>query len=257
VFQKITYLILLLGISCLAKANYVNTITATDSLNEQTTINVRYFDEQQLNQYKQEKEFQYILGEGNHNGIIENLKGLVKKIVIWLFSFSSETDFNWDVDGVLLFKILEIILWVAILFFLIYGVLKILGLDFNSLFYKTTDVKPTVQFNTIEEDIHEIDFNKSIEEAIADKNYRYATRLYYLKTLKLLADKELINWQKDKTNADYVFEIEKTKYSADFKTITKLFNYSWYGKVLFNKTTFNITQQNFVAFYNKLNLHHA
>lgn len=254
---KITYLILLISFSCFANTDGINKISYTDSLiTEVTKPNIRYFNEEKLNEYKAERDFKYANNEENQNSLSQYLKNLFNKFMKWLFSFFTESEYNKEIGGII-FQILKYLFWGASIVFLIYGVLKLLGLDFATLFYKTADVKPSIQFTAIEEDIHEIDFGKDIEQAIANKNYRYAIRLYYLKTLKLLSDKKLINWQKDKTNSDYVFEVAKTNFSDDFKDITKLFNYSWYGEVFFSASTFDLAQQNFVAFFNKLNLHNA
>lgn len=254
---KITYLILLIGLSYLTKADEVDKILQTDSLViEATTSYIRYFDGEKLNQYKVRNEFQYANNEERQNRFREYLKNLFAKFMKWLFSFFTEAAYNKEIGGII-YQVLKYLFWGVFTVFLIYGVLKLLGLDFASLFYKTADVKPSIQFTNIEEDIHEIDFSKDIEETVTNKNYRYAIRLYYLKTLKLLSDKELIKWQKDKTNSDYVFEVTKTKFSDDFKDITKLFNYSWYGEVLFNAGTFGIAQQNFITFFDKLNLYNA
>lgn len=254
---KITYLILLIGLCYFTKAGEVSKIPQTDSLNLQATkTTIRYFDEAKLNNYKNQKDFKYANNEESQNRLSQYLKNLFNKFMKWLFSFFTEAEYDKEIGGII-YQIVKYLFWGVFAIFLIYGVLKLLGLDFASLFYKTADVKPSIQFTAIEEDIHEIDFGKDIEQAIANKNYRYAIRLYYLKALKLLSDKELINWQKDKTNSDYVFEVTKTQFSDDFKDITKLFNYSWYGEVLFSANTFSIAQQNFIAFFNKLNLHNA
>lgn len=254
---KVIFLILIIFFSCFVIANEVDIVNNTDSLTIETAYNnIRNFDEAQLNEYKTQKEFQYNIGKEGNNRFWEYLKSWLVKFLDWLFGGAKETNYNWELAGSII-QFLKTAFWIAAILLLIYGVLKMLGLDFASLFYKTADVKPLIKFETIEEDIHEIDFDKEIEQAIVNKNYRYAIRLYYLKTLKILSDKELINWQKDKTNADYVFEVSKTGLSTDFRKITKLFNYSWYGEVVLNTNTFNMAQQNFTTFFNQLNQHNA
>jgi len=45
----------------------------------------------------------------------------------------------------------------------------------------------------------------------------------------MMTDKELIDWQLQKTNDDYLKELGSTKLQEPFKTITRLYDYIWYG----------------------------
>ena len=47
------------------------------------------------------------------------------------------------------------------------------------------------------------DLDKYLEKALKEKNYRLAIRIHFLMIIKLLQDKELIKWKKEKTNFDY------------------------------------------------------
>ena len=60
------------------------------------------------------------------------------------------------------------------------------------------------KFKIVEEDINKMDFEKRINDAVNNRDYRLAVRLYYLKMLKLLSDKKIIDWQINKTNSAYV-----------------------------------------------------
>ena len=79
------------------------------------------------------------------------------------------------------------------------------------------------------EDIHTIDYEKMIEQAIANKNFRYAIRLNYLRSLKILSDKELIYWKIDKTNREFLKEIKLNNLKSKFEKITNDFESIWYG----------------------------
>lgn len=56
-----------------------------------------------------------------------------------------------------------------------------------------------------------------IEEAIANRNYRFALRLNYLRSLKILSDKEIINWKIDKTNHEFIGEIKHSNLKSTFQ----------------------------------------
>ncbi len=82
------------------------------------------------------------------------------------------------------------------------------------------------------EDAHIIkneDIQKLIQQALGDKNYRLAIRYYYLHILKLMSDREIIDWQLQKTNDDYLNEIDKQDIKRSFTKITRLYDHIWYG----------------------------
>nr|WP_293834857.1 DUF4129 domain-containing protein [uncultured Arsenicibacter sp.] len=86
-----------------------------------------------------------------------------------------------------------------------------------------------LDYENITENIHEINFDVAIEEAVTQRNFRLAIRLVYLQTLKQLADKRLIDWKPDKTNRQYLYELMNTPFQQDFDRLTTRFEYVWYG----------------------------
>ena len=98
--------------------------------------------------------------------------------------------------------------------------------------------KGLLDYEVLTENIHEIDFDQSIEEAVVQRNFRLAIRLYYLKHLKQLSDKELIDWKPTKTNRSYLYELSDEKIKNNFENLTRQFEYVWYGD-------FNISEQEF------------
>ncbi|HAO51815.1 MAG TPA: hypothetical protein DCR35_22340 [Runella sp.] len=107
-------------------------------------------------------------------------------------------------------------------------------------------------YNRITENIHELDFANLIEESIAARNYRLATRLYYLNTLKQLTDKKFIHWQPTKTNRSYVEELQETKFKNDFEQLTYQFEYVWYGEFGVTESQFLRLKEEFQAFSTRL-----
>jgi len=86
---------------------------------------------------------------------------------------------------------------------------------------------------SLSEDEHIIkneDIQQLIKNALIDKNYRLAIRYYYLYILQLLSEKELIDWQQQKTNDDYIEELSKSNLKNDFGKATLLYDYVWYGE---------------------------
>lgn len=94
--------------------------------------------------------------------------------------------------------------------------------------------KPTIaKDEKIEEpgtkDIFSIQYNQSIEKALANKNYRLAIRLHYLQLLKIMAGKNIIKYRPDRTNFDYLTQLRPTDYYEKFFSVTRNYEYSWYG----------------------------
>ena len=79
------------------------------------------------------------------------------------------------------------------------------------------------------ENIHEMDFSQLIESTSASGNYRLAVRYYYLWLLKKLSLREIINWNWDKTNTDYLYEIKDNSLRKEFEYLSYVYDHSWYG----------------------------
>ena len=80
------------------------------------------------------------------------------------------------------------------------------------------------------EDIHDIDFEKHIKDAIKNQSYTLAIRWSYLYNLKLMDEKKIIDWKPKKTNKDYYYEIKTGTLRKDFKYLTYIYDYLWFGK---------------------------
>ena len=104
-----------------------------------------------------------------------------------------------------------------------------------------------------QENIHEMNFDHAIDDALTVADYRLAIRLQYLKTLKMLSSKELINWKPNRTNYSYVNELERYPYQKDFAQITGHFEYSWYGDFKVDQVGYQEMKAFSEGFYAKLN----
>jgi len=126
--------------------------------------------------------------------------------------------------------------------------------NFSGGFFGKKPEEDALAYNRITENIHELDFNSSLEEALHQKNYRLAVRLYYLKALKQLTDKQLIHWQPTKTNRMYVHELAQSPLKMDFERLTSQFEYIWYGEFSVSESTFGAIKEEFQSFSTSINL---
>lgn len=98
--------------------------------------------------------------------------------------------------------------------------------------------KGNVILSNDQEIIENEDINALIEEALKQKNYRLAVRYYYLLVLQKLSNKELIDWQFQKTNHDYIYEIKNEMLRKQFVSVTRIYDFIWYGNFDVNEEAF-------------------
>lgn len=105
-----------------------------------------------------------------------------------------------------------------------------------------------LNYENLAENIHEINFDAAVDEAVNQRNFRLAVRLLYLQTLKRLTDSGLIDYKPDKTNRQYVYELAKFSVQADFDQLTRQFEFVWYGDFPVDEARFQQIRQHFRAF---------
>jgi hypothetical protein len=181
---------------------------------DSSDVSVRVFNDTIINSYKNEKQFQY-------DKIGEPVLSLWDRFWIWFWDMVNQI--LSTPAGKTTFNIVLIILGIAAVIFFI---VKLLG-DKTKLFGGKGAKGLAYQIGN--EDIHAIPFEDAIKEAIANGNYRLAVRLVYLHSLKLLSDKELIDWKPGKTNTTYVFELKDHPSFLSFNNLTQEFEFAWYG----------------------------
>lgn len=80
------------------------------------------------------------------------------------------------------------------------------------------------------EDIFAINYQKEIDKAVAQGNFRMAIRLNFLRMLRTLSDKNIIQYKQDRTNLDYLMQLHGSKHYPSFFRLTRHFEYAWYGQ---------------------------
>ncbi|MDR3340754.1 MAG: hypothetical protein LBT25_11820 [Candidatus Symbiothrix sp.] len=143
---------------------------------------------------------------------------LYERINYWLAKYLHRTlqqkEFNY------------LLLFIGILFVLV--LLVFIFIKKPALFFanKRNLMNYTVDYEGIE--IQNPDM--LIEQAIGREQYTEAICLQYLKTLKMLHEKELISYDSYKTVNEYVYEIKTPELRSLFKSLSLEFIYFRYGK---------------------------
>ena len=168
----------------------------------------------------------------------DDFKYWLANVIRDLFNYS-EKDFTVDnVENI--FYVLAIIVLAIVVFFLIRAYIKGESTWLFNRKHKSLSI-----ISSEEEDIHLINFNQLISEAIAKEDYRSAIRYYYLWLLKNYSEKQIIQWHPEKTNSDYTYEIKDSSTRKKFKQLSYLYTYIWYGEFEIDTPTFEVAQTSF------------
>ena len=134
---------------------------------------------------------------------------------------------------------------VLIIVFVIYLIAKaLIGKEGRWIFGKDAN-KKTIYYSDIEKNIHLLDFEKLIKESIQSGERRIAIRYYYLWLLKVMAQNHYIEWDIEKTNSDYLYELQRPAHKEEFTYLSYLYNYIWYGEFEIDETTFKKAENRF------------
>lgn len=207
--------------------------------NDSSSVTVRHFSSTIITGYKADPAFQY-------DRIIEPPKSVWDRFWEWFWQKIAQT--IGSKQGGRIFNTVLILLAAAILTFFI---IKLTGMQNAGLFGKK-NTGNALDYSIHDENIHTIDFDAAIHEAVEKRNFRFAVRLLYLQTLKYLTDQKLINWQLNKTNITYVQELNGTAYQQSFTDLTFQFENNWYGDLPIEESEFIQVKDHFYQFNRQL-----
>ncbi|GLB50264.1 DUF4129 domain-containing protein [Neptunitalea lumnitzerae] len=216
--------------------------------NEYQGETVPSFEQNTIEDYKQDSDFDYTETTNEGSNFIEIIKAWIISFLSWIAENIFSTKFN--ITWLSIFFEIMIYASIALLIFLI--IKLFLNINLKSFSSKKAHKKADIQFTEDEHIIKNEDINKLIKEAVAKENYRLAVRYYYLLTLQDLSERELIHWEQQKTNKDYIVEISKEVLKVPFDYITNLYDYIWFGNFEIDQFKFLQIEQEFKKFNSKI-----
>ena len=178
-------------------------------------IEIREFSESKLDDMRTDQVYDYSVKRGEGTTLWDRFVEWIQGLLGLIFASNGV--------GV----VARIVLYLLIIGAIVLSLLKLLNANPATIFGRTKE--KNLPYTVYEENIHEIDFDQEIEQAQQAKDFRLATRLYYLKSLKFLTDRDLLKWEPGKTNAQYFYELQAGRLRTDFTTLSHLFEYAWYG----------------------------
>jgi Domain of unknown function (DUF4129) len=212
---KYSFLFLLLSQS-LVFAQKPDSAKAIVQQLDQSNISCRRPAQERLNDYRNDRDYQY----GQDTAPPQNP---IAQFWYWLMKQLSDFFISKSFDSFWQYVILAVVAVLAL--WLIWKA------DFvKGLFVSQSENQNGLDYETLTENIHELNFGDLLENARSQHNYRLAVRYLYLQTLKKLADAQLISWQPNKTNRMYANELSANVNGSNFENITRQFEYVWYGE---------------------------
>lgn len=205
---------------------------------DSSRLSPRAFDTEQLEKYRQQKDFIY-------DDVLPQSESLWDRLKKWIWDLVNQLFQNESSSQILKYLVLA-----ALVALLAYFILKAAGLDLKMFSKKSKTI--AIPYHETEENIHEINFPEEIEKASASGNYRLAVRLFYLLSLKRLSDAQLIHWLPEKTNLQYQSELKNELQRQQFSQLTRQFEYVWYGEFMIDKEIFQEYKLSFEQFNAKL-----
>jgi hypothetical protein len=198
------------------------------------------FSEERIESFKADEDFNYTEIQPDEDNWWEKFKRWLSDLWYrfwdWLLpDYASSPFWSFIVSILPYLIILSIIVFIVWLFYRLNPGAKIL---------KSQDA-PDVFFTEEEEIIKTKDIQKLIEQALENQDYRLAVRYSYLLILKRLSNAHVIEYEFDKTNSDYIAEITSENINDQFKKVTTLYDYIWYGSFSVTQADYQIAQKTF------------
>ena len=187
---------------------------------DSSSVEVRSFDENIADRYTDEV-FKYeatVEGEAK-NFISRGISAIINTLSDW-FGFQPDPE---------TYRLVELIVYGLLIMIALYLVIRLLmGHSATQIFGKKDQELTPMSFE--ERDIERLDLERAMLEALSNGDYRLGLRYHYLIVLQLLSNKGLIQWHFQKTNLDYIREIQHSGIQTEFRDISLVFERIWYGE---------------------------
>lgn len=208
-------------------------------VNDTLKITVRPYSPADVDNLKSDPDLNY----AQPPTIAESLWDRLQQLLAWFFESLFEQAATMDVGRLIVYVIAAILIIVV--------VMMLLKVNAFNVFYSGAD-QPRQNYQVFHENIHEMNFEKLIQEAAERKEFRLATRLVFLHALKILSDKHLIEFNPGKTNHDFVEELKVVDLKTGLSELSFYFEYAWYGNFLISDVQFKKIKNTFYEWRNRI-----
>lgn len=192
---------------------------------DSTIVESRNFDDKLLDDLKSDPSLRYKEPPTVAESIWDRFILWIGQLLEAIFEGAVTT--NWG----------RVFAWVIGIVVLVVVIMMILKVNAFKVFY-SGEGGGNFAHTVLDENIHEMDFEKLIQEAMAKNDFRTGVRLVFLYSLKMLSDKNLIHWDQGKTNHDYLNELSAAELKTGFNELNYYFEYAWYGNFMISREMF-------------------
>ena len=140
--------------------------------------------------------------QGENQSLLERAMNSISEWFRDLFSTAQnvEDGITHNISSTLIFILIAVL--VIVLLVVLYLMYK------RKMFFFKSNKKGKEDYEVEEDSIYGVNFEIDINNALKNGNYKEAVRLTYLQCLRLLSDKELIDWRIYKTPKQYTKEYQ-------------------------------------------------
>ncbi len=139
------------------------------------------------------------------------------------------------------------------------GIIGVILLVLLALILSNLKSNPSIKKNLeysiaeAEENIDKSDLHYLLDRALEAKEYKLALRIHYLIVIKALNTKGHIIYKKEKTNYQYMTEMIPHSSHVEFKKLTHLYEYFWYGDKELKKEKYDPISKVMVHYVERIN----
>ena len=201
-------------------------IVEADSLDrvlDKRSTAVSPFEQKDLESFRNDRKYDYSETPTQRSwldNILNWIYNLIYRFFSWLFGGEKAGEYLAVFLKVLPYLIAGLLIYLIARFFL-----KVNSGGFGG----GRKSKNLVNLSEEERIIMEEDIESLIRQALESGDYRLAVRYQFLLCLKMLKEGEWIRWQPQKTNHDYIEEIENPELRGLMSQAVRIYDYIWYG----------------------------
>ncbi|MFI5154289.1 MAG: hypothetical protein ACHQET_13200 [Chitinophagales bacterium] len=144
-------------------------------------------------------------------------------------------------------KSFRTILYVLIASLLVFALYKIVVENKMYIFYSPPSDGASAA--KLDIDMDPVDLDGKIRQAILENDLNSATRWMYLKTLKIVNEAGLINFNMQSTSQDYVQQMQSSPLANDFSFLSRVFEKVCYGGFSLTWVQFHSVKNRFEQFF--------
>ncbi len=122
------------------------------------------------------------------------------------------------------------LVWILVIGVIVYVLVKLVLNKDSFLFSRSKKKMSPGDLVQEDEDIAATNWEALLQQATNNNDLRMAVRYSYMWLLQMLQHHELIKYRIDKTNYEYVTELNETDYKQPFKQLSRMYEYAWYGQ---------------------------